>query len=443
MFTFWDHLSLPGMTVTVVKDEEVIYQKGFGVTDLESKTPSSPQTVYHIASVSKHFTAYGILLLQDAGLLSLDDDIRHYLPDFPDYGTTISVRHLLHHTSGIRDQWILWRLSGQTLADPITQDAILNLIKQQKGLNFTPGNKISYTNSGYTLLADIVAKVSGQSFDEFMQEKVFQPLDMQSSIVKSDPDQIINNSASAYLFNERGELEHKPLQYGAYGATNVNTSAEDIAKWMLHLLDGQLGELSLTDRLLTTGMLNDSTSTTYGFGLGVTEYRDQVYALHTGLDGGYRAYLGIFPQQTLGIAILCNYVHVDVGDRGRQIAGLFIPTPPPHDSPPSPEPEPATAEHPEPWQPSRDALREYVGTYHCPEVDSRYSVALENGWLFLRHSRNEAVILTPRSPDTFAGDRDWFNAASFVRDDSGRIIGLNASAIGVHQIWFDKLPTSE
>ena len=171
----------PGAAVAIVKDGEIIYKQGYGLANLEYDIPNSPSTVFHIASVSKQFTCFAALLLAEEGKLSMDDDIRKYIPEVPDFGKTITLRHLANHTSGLRDQWNLLALAGWRLDDVITKEHIMKLVVKQQDLNFDPGEKYFYCNTGYTLLAEAVSRISGMSFAEFTKKRIFEPLGMEST----------------------------------------------------------------------------------------------------------------------------------------------------------------------------------------------------------------------------------------------------------------------
>ncbi|MCB0837049.1 MAG: serine hydrolase, partial [Bacteroidetes bacterium] len=191
IFSEWNHKERPGGAVAVAKDGKIVFSKGYGMANLEYHIPNEPATVFHIASVSKQFTTFAILLLEKDGKLSLDDDIRKYLPEIPDFGTKITLRHLAHHTSGLRDQWNLLALAGWRLDDVITLDHVMALMSRQKDLNFEPGEEYLYCNSGFTLLAEIVSRVSGKSFAEFTRERIFTPLKMNNTLFYVDHEEIV------------------------------------------------------------------------------------------------------------------------------------------------------------------------------------------------------------------------------------------------------------
>ena len=201
----------PGVAVAVVKDGKIIFKKGYGTANLEYDLPITTKTVFQIASVSKQFTAFSIYLLEKQGKISLEDDVRKYLPEVPDVGKTIKIKHLLAHTSGIKDQTALLTLAGWRMDDVTTTQHILRLISRQKELNFEPGSQYLYSNSGYTLLAETVKRVSGGSFAEFTKKSIFEPLGMTDTQFYDDFERIVKNRADSYEL-ENGTYKKKSLR---------------------------------------------------------------------------------------------------------------------------------------------------------------------------------------------------------------------------------------
>src|ERR1035438_3209018 len=196
IFEKWDKPASPGCALSVMKDGHIIYKRGYGMADLDHDVPITPSSVFHVASVSKQFTAASIVMLAQEGKLSLDDDVRKYIPELPDFHTKITIRHLIHHTSGLRDQWSLLGFAGWRYSlDLITDDDVLDLISRQKSLNFLPGERHVYCNTGYTLLAQIVKRVSGQSLREFTTARIFEPLGMKNTHFRDNHAEIVKNQA--------------------------------------------------------------------------------------------------------------------------------------------------------------------------------------------------------------------------------------------------------
>ncbi|MFO0985337.1 MAG: serine hydrolase domain-containing protein, partial [Planctomycetota bacterium] len=195
LFARFDKPDSPGCAIAVVKDGQVVYEHGYGMANLDDGVPITADTVFHVASVSKQFTSFAVALLADQGKLSLDDDVRRYVPEVPDFGAKITLRHLMHHTSGLRDQWSLLMLAGWRLEDVITESDILDLISHQRELNFPPGERHLYCNTGYTLLAIVVQRVSGRSLRAFAEDEMFEPLGMTSTHFHDDHRMIVKHRA--------------------------------------------------------------------------------------------------------------------------------------------------------------------------------------------------------------------------------------------------------
>lgn len=294
----------PGVAVAVVRGGEIVHMAGYGCANLEYDIPITPQTVFHVASVSKQFTAACVLMLAHEGRLGLDDDVRAHLPEVPDLGATVTVRHLLHHTSGLRDQWELLRWAGWRLDDVITQDHILKLVRRQRALNFAPGSEYLYSNTGYTLLSEIVARVSGRPFREFGAERIFRPVGMTRTHVHDDHEMIVRDRAYSYSPHKAGGFRHSVLSFANCGATSLFTTAEDLARWMLHLetLDGTAMGAQMQDPF----RLKNGELTSYAAGLRVDAHRGLRRIGHSGSDAGYRSFCARFPEHRYGVIVLAN-----------------------------------------------------------------------------------------------------------------------------------------
>ncbi len=279
--------------------------RGYGSANLEYRVPITPQTPFHVASVSKQFTGFAIVLLALEGKLSLDDDIRKHLEEVPDFGTPITIRHLIHHTSGLRDQWETLAMSGWRLDDVITREHILKMVARQRELNFPPGSEHMYCNTGYTLLAEIVARVSGQSFAEFTSERIFKPLGMTNSHFHDDHEMIVPGRAYSYSKGEHG-YRNSVLSYANVGATSLFTTAEDLARWLLNFEDPQVGGSDGIAMMLEPGVLNDGKKLNYAFGLVHSKRKGLDVVSHGGSDAGYRTVVIHLPQKRLGVVVLSN-----------------------------------------------------------------------------------------------------------------------------------------
>jgi len=320
----WDNRDAPGASVAVAKDGKIIFSKGYGLANLEYGIKNSPDTVFHIASVSKQFTAFSALLLEADGKLSMDDDVRKYIPELHDFGKKITLRHLANHTSGLRDQWNLLALAGWRLDDVITRDHILKLISHQRDLNFDPGAEYVYCNTGYTLLAEVVARVSGKSFAEFTDERIFKPLKMKNTLFYDDHEKIVNNRAYSYA-SSPGGFKKQVLSYANVGATSLFTTVEDLSLWAMNFENPVVGSQEIVKKMKERGVLNDGTKIPYALGQTVGEFKGVQSVGHGGADAGYRTQLLRFPSLRLSITVFSNDGSFSAGGIAYRIADLYVP----------------------------------------------------------------------------------------------------------------------
>jgi CubicO group peptidase (beta-lactamase class C family) len=323
LFAAWDNNYSPGAAVAIAKDGEIVYKKGYGIANLEYDIPITTTSVFHIASVSKQFTAFSILLLESQGKLSLDDDIRKYIPEVPDFGKTITLRHLATHTSGLRDQWEILGLAGWRSDDVITKEHILKMVARQKELNFNPGDEFSYCNTGFTLLAEVVARVSGKSFAQFTKQFIFDRLQMKSTLFFDDNEANVKNRAYSYHSTADG-FKKSNLNYANVGATSLFTTVEDLSRWAANFRSLKIGNQAIIDKMNTLAVLNDGK--TFGGALGqfVGKYKGLNEIQHGGADAGYRSYLSRFPDQKVEIVVLSNLGEFNTTRIAHQIADIYL-----------------------------------------------------------------------------------------------------------------------
>ena len=302
----------PGGVVAVYRGGEVVFAEGYGLADVEQGVPNAPSTPYHVASVSKQFTAFAVALLAEQGRLSLDDDVRDYVPEVPDFGSTITLRHLATHTSGLRDQWTLWALGGGRMDDVIRQGDLLRLVERQRALNFVPGEEYLYSNTGYLLLAEVVARVTGEPFGTWMTTNVFGPLGMDDTQVYDDHERIVPHRSYSYHEGE-GELEKSVLNFANSGATSLLTTAEDLARWLRNFETHEVGGPAVARAMLERGVLASGDTLDYALGLVVDEHRGLRRIQHGGADAGYQAFLAYYPEIDAGVVTLGNVASFDAG----------------------------------------------------------------------------------------------------------------------------------
>jgi CubicO group peptidase (beta-lactamase class C family) len=414
LFAPWDVPGSPGAALAVVRDGEIVYEQGYGLAQLEYDIPITPTTVFHVASVSKQFTAFAIAMLAEQGKLSLDDDIRVYLPEIADFDDTITVRHLIHHTSGLRDQWVLLAMAGWRLDDVITRDQIMRLVRRQRELNFKPGDEILYCNTGYTLLAEIVERVTGQSFAEWTADKIFQPLEMNSTHFHDDHQLVV--PSRAYSYARRGDGYRKAiLSYANVGATSLFTTVEDLAKWETNLDDGRVGGPAVLQAMHTRGVLSNGDTLSYAFGLVIGEYRGLRTVGHSGGDAGFRSYVIRYPDEGFAVVILSNLGDFSPSSMAPRVADIYL-----ADRLAKEAPEPAAEAEPE--QPGVEVdpaiLDDYAGDYQFgPEI---VTVFRDGDRLWARRPGQPRVELVPESETRFfVPAREAY--MTFERDEGGEV----------------------
>jgi CubicO group peptidase (beta-lactamase class C family) len=327
LFKQWDNTTGPGYAIGVVRNDSLIYAKGYGVANLEYNIPITPETIFHMASVSKQFTAYSIVLLARQGKLNLDDDIHKYLTWFPDLKAKITVRNLLNHTSGVRDQWQLLAIAGTRLDDVITQDQIIKILSKQQALNFKPGEEYSYSNSGFTVLAEIVKSVSGKSLRKFTDSAIFKPLGMTNTHVHDDYTEIVPNRSYSYEQKDRTHFANAVLSYSVAGATSLFTNVDDMSKWIMNFYDHKVGDQQDIEQLTKKGILNNGKVQDYALGISVDKFNGQTRYSHNGADAGYRTSVSVFPDLKMGFIVFSNLDNADPSGKSDQIANLFIKDP--------------------------------------------------------------------------------------------------------------------
>ena len=396
LFEKWNSVDSPGAAVAIIKDGMVVYRKGFGSAQLEYNIPITPSTVFHVASVSKQFTAMAITMLEAAGKLSADDDIRKYVPELADFGKTITIRHLLHHMSGLRDQWDLLVLSGWRMDDVITQSDIMDRLKRQRDLNFAPGERYLYCNSGFTLLAEIVARVSGQPFAQWTRENIFKPLGMTSTHFHLDHQEIVKNRAYSYQGDPAKGFAQSVLNYANVGATSLFTTVEDMANWIRNFEDKRVGGAAVMDRMLTKGVLANGSEIPYARGIVINEYKGLKFIGHDGGDAGFRSNVMYFPGERFGVAVFSNLASFNPGAMSRQIADIYL-APQFKRQEPGPAAAKPSSEKPAPKPvilPAK-SLEVFQGTYWIEATQAVRKIVLDKDRLFYVRAEDNKSELAP------------------------------------------------
>lgn len=324
LFAPWNKPDSPGCVCGVIKDQLLLYAKGYGTADLEHDVPITPQSVFYIASTSKQFTASSIALLALDKKLSLNDDIHTYLPEIPSYGKPIRINDLLHHTSGLKDHFELMYLAGWHESDYTNNEMVLRLVAHQRTLNFETGTKHEYSNTNYMLLAEIVRKVSGKSLRLFAQERIFTPLGMNHTHFDDDYPQVVKQRVISYAPPMGGTYIQLLKDFDLHGDGNLLTTVEDLQRWDANFYTGKVGGVELTKMLLTKGVLTSGDTIPYALGLGHGHYKGLPIVSHTGGFKGFRTQLLRFPDQHFSVAVLCNLGSINAYELANKVADIYL-----------------------------------------------------------------------------------------------------------------------
>jgi CubicO group peptidase (beta-lactamase class C family) len=394
----------PGCAVAVYQKGSVVLAKGYGSANLEYGVPITPSTPFIVGSVSKQFTAAAIALLVEEKRLALTDDVRKYVPELKDYGTPITIDHLVHHTSGLRDWWELVGIAGLRFDDTYAVQDVLDMTARQHGLNFKPGDRYVYSNTGYIVLGIVVQRVTGKSLREFAAERIFGPLKMADSHYQDDHTQPVRGRAYAYSPSPGGRYAINVWNNDLVGQGGVMTTVLDLAKWDANFDSGAVGGPGFLNRQLERGTLNSGTRLTYAFGVGVEKYRGVDLIEHSGSTGGYRAVLTRFPKQRTSIAVLCNVSNANPVTLSHRVADYLL-----RDSFTAPVPAsntaPAAAGGGSEGGKSAAyvpvaALGQLVGRYYAEELNALYEITLSGSTLTLKRPRATPEELTARDAVT-------------------------------------------
>lgn len=398
IFRRWDSDKTPGCAVGVIRDGRLVYEKSYGLADMDHGIRIGPETTFHIASVSKQFTAFAILLLEKEGKLSLDDDIRKHLPELHDFGKVITIRHLLNHTSGLRDQWEILELAGWRNDDVITDDDIFTLVCRQRELNFEPGAAYMYSNTGYSLAARIVERASGRPFRAFTKERIFDPLGMTHTRFPESHRAVVAGRAQSYEPGANGDYEHCVLSFSNVGATSLLTTVADLALWDQNFYEPRVGDPALIARMHEVGKLNNGEPIHYALGLDVGTYRGLKTVEHEGADAGFRCTLLRFPTEKFSVIVLANYGDGNPHEQAERVADIFLENvldPAPPEEKPEEKTGPRATEAV--YTPSWDAI---VGDYRLPNGGSA-RVTKEADRLMVQATGFSKVLLTGGSNREF------------------------------------------
>ena len=407
LFARFDRPDVPGCAVGVYQNGAIAYAKGYGSANLEYGVPITPKTPFISGSVAKQFTAAAIALLVEQGRLSLDDDVRKYIPELPDYGAKITVGHLVHHTSGLRDFWALVQVSGMRYDDGYTAGDVIRLAARQKQLNFPPGSEYDYSNTGYVSLGVIVQRVTGKSLREFAAEQIFGPLGMTSTHYHDDHTMMVPGRAAAYSPMPQGGWRINIWNNDMVGQGGLITTIEDLQKWDENFYSGKVGGPGFLKRQLQQGRLTSGRTLSYAFGLTVDDYRGLPRVEHGGSSGGYRTIITRFPSAHTSVAALCNVSDANPTMLAQQVADIVLAskfaTPGAGRTVDTARAQVTRSDTAAPTTAS--SVAGLAGRYYSQELDATYELVANGTTLTVRRPRGEVDTLRVAggSPRTFRG----------------------------------------
>ena len=434
VFADFDDTRSPGCAVGVRREGETLLARGYGMANLEHGVPITPESVFRIGSVSKQFTAAAVLLLAGDGVLSLDDPVREWVPDLPEVYADVTVRQLVHHTSGVRDYLGLMTLAGIREDDYVDDRDVLEMLARQRSLNFEPNSEFLYSNSGYFLLGRVVEAASGRSLREFAADRLFGPLGMDHSHFHDRPDHLVPERATGYEPREQGGYRRAVTTLPIVGDGSVFTSLRDFFRWTENLDRPSIGEPGFGERMTRKGILSSGDTIDYAAGLRVDRYRGLRRVSHGGAFVGYRAGMIRFPEQDFAGVALCNRSDAEPMEKLERVAEIYLRSEmgPPEKADEADEDEASEESREAVPAPDSEQLRAYTGRYYSPELDAVYRISLSGDTLHLEVGNRldgaleptgeagvfERSFLTLRFPPS-PGER----AASF-EVDAGRVRGI-------------------
>lgn len=423
----------PGCAVGVAQGGKSVLEKAYGMADLEHDVPNKADTIFEAGSVSKQFTAAAVLLLAREGKLSLDDPVRKYVPELPDYGSPLLIRHMLNHMSGLRDWGSIESIAGWPRTTRVyTHAHVLDILSRQKALNFTPGTRYSYSNSGYNLAAVIVSRVSGTPFAEFSRARLFNPLGMTRTSWRDDFTRIVKDRAIAYQAGAGGYSQEMPFE-NVHGNAGLLTTVGDLLRWNENFESPMVGDAEFVRRQQEPGKFNDGKAGSYALGLMVGQHKGVREVGHSGSTAGYRAHLVRYPDQRVSVAVLCNVSSGTATPYAHAVADLYLAgaiqasaaTPPARR-------EPAA----QTFTPTPAHLASYAGTYTSDEAEAVFTIAVEGESLVLKRRPDTKITLRPTVEDTFNAGAG-IGTVTF-HSSGGRVTELGVSQERVFDLRFKR-----
>lgn len=433
----------PGCAVGVTQDGALSFAKGYGLADVAHGTPLTPSTRFYVASLSKQFTAMSIVLLVEDGRLSLDDVVQKWVPELPSFGKRITLRHLLSHTSGLRDYMTLLAVSGWPSDGELTERQFLDLIHRQKTLNFSPGDEFLYSNTGYALLAVVVKRASGLSLRDFAAKRIFEPLGMTNTEFRDDHKKAIPNRALGYEETQNGIVETNP-RMDVVGDAGVYSTVEDLAKWEANFTIPKVGGALGITMMTEPGRLNNGQKIPYGFALTLGEMRGMKTIAHSGAFGGFRTEFLRFPEVDIGVVTLCNTSAVSP-TLAEQVGTIMLGVMPKQFTVAAPQfdisqsayatgAQPTSADSGVTGRQRNDLLAKMAGSYYSDELDLNVSLVARDGALYLRRPKSVDMRFGSFATDLFTSSDKML--LRVVRDSRGGVSGFTLTISRVRDLEF-------
>lgn len=465
VFAEYDRTSGPGCAVGVAEAGRLVFARGYGIGQLDHRIPLSEHSVFYLASVSKQFAAAAVLIAEHEGHLSLDDPVRAHIPEFPDYAQgTVTVRHLIHHTGGVRDYLTLMSLAGTPYENILSDEDMLGLITRQQQLNFAPGTEHLYSNSGYVLMAEIVKRATGRSLRRYADEKIFGPLGMSSTHFHDERTDVVPGRVFSYhppadgdgrtstddtrrtsadgawrTSTDGGWRTSYLIDFDKVGDGGLYSSVADLAKWDGAFYEDLLGVPGFAERMYQRGVLAGGDMIAYARGLSVGERRGLARVSHGGGFMAFRTMIARYPEQRTTVITLCNVGTAQPGALSTAVedivlANEFTVAAAEPAATPSPAAAPGAAEEPA-FTVSEAAVRGFAGAYHSPELDATWHLEADGATLLLHHPSGETQTLTARRDGVFGSGGIEF---AFEREGD-RATGFVLAAGRVRNLRFERL----
>ena len=425
----------PGLSISIIENGKVILSEGFGMANVEHLIPFSPNTISDLGSVSKQLTAFAIIMLHDEGVISLDEDIRTYLPDLPDLGYKVTARHLIHHTSGIPDVYALHGLKGMRAGDHINQQDAIIFLKRRPAVDYPPGSQYRYTNTGYMLLAEIVKEVTGSGFEEWMQQNIFIPLNMRFTGIMDIQGEIFPNMADGYVLNPAEKYikiyDNSTLQ----GGGGVYSSGNDMLRWIDNFRTRKLGNNNIWGIFLQPATLNNGEKIEYAGGINVNVYRGITRYTHNGSSAGYRTKMAYYPDYQLGFMIKSNTPQIGY-DQFEEIEDIILESTIGEELLEKKEKEEKEIQK---TGTISDASTidydDYTGHYYSKKLDFTLEVVKSENGLVLKSFFYDFPPTTVMEPDLFKSNG---TEIKFLRNKDGEIVSINISTPRASNLIFTR-----